>query len=589
MKGGKANIVVIHWKSLTLSAIPPGHLILQPSALLSRQNRRQYVTSKTDVRTAPKRMSQSSTEDPPTLKNFVAEQRYKCDCLAAEGLTMIGDAIGEILNVKGERNFTLTHQCPPHFDGLLCWPRTVASRTVTHSCSPRGIFQYEWSSPNDSSSFEIDRETSTAVVAKACLADGKWYESADELSKSNYGLCALAFVGRPSTVGFDSRSMTNLIGGTDRACEYGRNPGSLLHDQRWLPIIRIVSQIGYASSLVVLIVAMLVFSLLRKLRNPRNRLHMHLFASFIMRAFMALLKDWIFVDGIGLAWDIVLVDGRSTFIKERDTWVCKTITSMWQYSIVANYSWILMEGLYLHNLIFLALCADTATITLYVVLGWGIPSLVVVPWIIIRATIEDTLCWTTHENPLHFLVIRIPIVVSILLNFLLFVNIVRVLFIKFKRSVHLQRKKMQYSRWARSTLVLVPLFGAHYTLFLGLSYHKDHRVELIWLFCDQLFASFQGSFVALLYCLLNVEVRTEIRRAWKIRRSERDMTASISGHRELHRRAKTTTNSRCDQKREYELPKLVDSSLNNLTSPLRNDCSTKDFRASGQSSICMPT
>lgn len=48
-----------------------------------------------------------------------------------------------------------------------------------------------------------------------------------------------------------------------------------------------------------------------------------------------------------------------------------------------------------------------------------------------------------------------------------------------------------HSRWAKSTLVLVPLFGAHYTLFLGLSYHKDNRVELVWLFFDQFFASFQ--------------------------------------------------------------------------------------------------
>lgn len=36
-----------------------------------------------------------------------------------------------------------------------------------------------------------------------------------------------------------------------------------------------------------------------------------------MRAFMAILKDWLFVDGLGLAWDVV-VDGENTFIKERN-------------------------------------------------------------------------------------------------------------------------------------------------------------------------------------------------------------------------------------------------------------------------------
>jgi hypothetical protein len=55
----------------------------------------------------------------------------------------------------------------------------------------------------------------------------------------------------------------------------------------------------------------------------------------------------------------------------QNNWLCKSVTSVWQYCIMANYSWILMEGLYLHNLIFLALFSDTSSITLYVVLGWG--------------------------------------------------------------------------------------------------------------------------------------------------------------------------------------------------------------------------
>ncbi|XP_043487306.1 secretin receptor-like [Polistes fuscatus] len=447
-----------------------------------------------------------------TLERFLTEQRDICERFFQNGSQSdeeIGMKIGSEIS-----------QCPSTFDELLCWPRTVASKKTILPCPPRLILGTTYDlfssftqpikeSINNESNI-LKKWNSSSLASKFCLADGQGYKNDQSIAWSNYTLCI---------------STNNL--GTSYLWKYEKLENSSLLG-KWLPIIKTVSQIGYASSFATLLVAMTIFTILRRLRNPRNRLHMHLFTSFIMRAFMALFKEWVFVDGIGLAWDVILVDGDRIFIKERNTLACKIITSMWQYFIVANYSWILMEGLYLHNLIFMALCIDNTAITSYILLGWGLPGLVVIPWIIIRATVEDTLCWTTHHNPSFFLIVRIPIVISILFNFILFLNIVRVLFVKLKTSVHLQHKKMQYRRWAKSTLILVPLFGAHYTLFLGLSYQKDNRIELVWLFCDQLFASFQGAFVALLYCLLNGEVRAEIRRAWKARRSKKDSLTPIN-------------------------------------------------------------
>jgi parathyroid hormone receptor 1 len=45
-------------------------------------------------------------------------------------------------------------------------------------------------------------------------------------------------------------------------------------------------------------------------------LHLHLFVSFIMRAFMALLKDIIFVSGVGLRMDVIEKNGSSYFYDE---------------------------------------------------------------------------------------------------------------------------------------------------------------------------------------------------------------------------------------------------------------------------------
>ncbi|XP_034180457.1 secretin receptor [Osmia lignaria lignaria] len=477
-------------------------------------------------------MTTTETDVTSETEGFFVEQKRKC-----------GELMNEYLNVTLENGSPRFHHCPPSFDGLLCWPYTKASTTAILPCPPESDFD--------------SNNRAFAMASKLCLANGRWYKNTEEIPWSNYSLCELS---DEFTARYLMETIADLGIGMTRSRDYGNFESFLL--DKWLPIVRIVSQIGYATSFTMLIIAMIIFSLLRKLRNPRNRLHMHLFASFIMRAFMALIRDWIFVDGVGLAVDVVYVDEKNAFIKQRNfqTLICKTITSAWQFFIVANYSWILMEGLYLHNLVVLAFCADSAAINLYILMGWGLPVFVVVPWIIIRATIEDTLCWTTHDNPSVFLLIRIPIMISTLFNFLLFINIVRVLFIKFKTSVHLQRKKMQYSRWAKSTLVLVPLFGAHYTLFLGLSYHKDHRVELVWLFCDQFFASFQGSFVALLYCLLNIEVRTEIKRAWQARWSK-NVNIFVSNCREPRKRM---SNRHCRQSNDYEQPTVSGTTMRNL-------------------------
>ncbi|XP_046479523.1 secretin receptor [Neodiprion pinetum] len=377
--------------------------------------------------------------------------------------------------------------CPKLWDGILCWPSTSPGAVATVAC------------PDYIAGFN-DKENAT----RSCMSNGSWYWNVTTNSTwSNYSQCfKTPFV----------KVVMQL-----------ETPNASL--AKYIPIVKTISLTGYSVSLSTLIVAFCILAAIKKLRCPRNMLHMHLFASFMMRAFIALLKHSIFVDGLGLSSDVlVLGGGESYWLSDpnESNWHCKAFTSVWQYFILANYCWILMEGLYLHNLIFLALFTDSkSSITGYVVLGWGLPAIFVLPWVAVRAALEDTYCWTTHKNSLLFLIIRVPTMLSILINFVLFINIVRVLMLKLKSTV--SEETQRYKRWARSTLVLVPLFGIHYTIFSGMQYGlvKNETVELVWLLGDQLFASFQGFFVAVLYCFLNGEVRAEVSRAWRTRNCHR--------------------------------------------------------------------
>lgn len=109
---------------------------------------------------------------------------------------------------------------------------------------------------------------------------------------------------------------------------------------------------------------------------------------------------------------------------------------------MANYCWLLMEGLYIHNLIIFALFSDNTSILVYVILGWGLlaliisvvhffhiqfranlisfrffsglPMIFVALWVFFKIKLENEYCWTTRTDSKNFLIIRIPIIISIL-------------------------------------------------------------------------------------------------------------------------------------------------------------------------------
>ncbi|XP_024223182.1 parathyroid hormone/parathyroid hormone-related peptide receptor-like isoform X4 [Bombus vosnesenskii] len=423
-----------------------------------------------------------------------------------------------ILKMKADQchkgNISSSGWCPEVWDEILCWQSTAPGELAILPC------------PSYITGFDVQ-----ANASRECMSDGQWFwNSSTNSTWSNYSQCY-----RNSLV----TVVVALPGGE-------KNNGTLI--KKFFPIVKTISKVGYTVSLFTLVIAFLILVVInlsqigrRKLRCPRNMLHMHLFASFMLRAFMALMKDILFVSGIALASDVMIKNGNTYWLvdEKENSWLCKVFTSFWQYFILANYFWILMEGLYLHNLVFLALFTDiNSSIIGYVCLGWGLPAVFVSCWIVARVTLDNKYCWTTHENSNLFLLIRVPTMLSILINFGLFVNIVRVLLLKLKSTV--SEETQRYKRWAKSTLVLVPLFGVHYTVFLGMSYSigVDETVEVVWLFCDQLFASFQGFFVAVLYCFLNGEVRTEVTKAIRSQKLPRFRTRWNS-------RPSTHSNSTC--------------------------------------------
>ncbi|KAK7944934.1 hypothetical protein WMY93_000662 [Mugilogobius chulae] len=238
---------------------------------------------------------------------------------------------------------------------------------------------------------------------------------------------------------------------------------------------------------------------LRRLHCTRNSIHLNLFLSFIFRAVAVLLKDQVLFS-------------RAAQCSPHGSLVgCRASLLLLQYFILANFSWLLVEGLYLHTLL-LVILSESWHFRTYLFMGWGVPCVLVCVWAVARLYLEDTGCWETNDHPVPHWLINGPIVLSVLVNFILFIRIVRVLMQKLQGPDVGGHDQSQFRRLAKSTLLLIPLFGIHYIVFVSLSESVAERAKI---FFDLALGSFQGFVVAILYCFLNSEVQTELRRTWR--------------------------------------------------------------------------
>ncbi|KAM5280490.1 secretin receptor [Ctenodactylus gundi] len=285
----------------------------------------------------------------------------------------------------------------------------------------------------------------------------------------------------------------------DLACGVNVNDSSDEKRHVFLLKLKVMYTVGYSSSLVMLLVALSILCAFRKLHCTRNYIHMHLFVSFILRALSNFIKDAVLFSSD----DISYCDAHRVG--------CKLVMIFFQYCIMANYAWLLVEGLYLHTLLVVSFFSERKCLQGFVALGWGSPAIFVTSWAITKHFLEDVGCWDINANASIWWVIRGPVILSILINFIFFINILRILMRKLRTQETRGNEMDHYKRLAKSTLLLIPLFGIHYIIF---AFSPEDAME-VQLFFELALGSFQGLVVAVLYCFLNGEVQLEVRKKWR--------------------------------------------------------------------------
>ncbi|KFV97184.1 Parathyroid hormone/parathyroid hormone-related peptide receptor, partial [Fulmarus glacialis] len=372
--------------------------------------------------------------------------------------------------------------CLPEWDGIICWPKGSPSQEVSVPC-PDYIYDFNHK----------------GHAYRYCSAYGTW-AMALSINKTwaNYTECALLFSS-------ESRSREKEV--FDR--------------------LHLMYTVGYSISLASLIVAVCILSYFKRLHCTRNYIHVHLFTSFICRAVSIFVKDMVLYSGTltseteKMPEDDFKAEMGFAFRGQPDTGTsltthpqvgCKVVVTLFLYFLATNHYWILVEGLYLHSLIFMAFLSNKNYLWVLIIIGWGLPAVFVSVWASVRASLADTECWDLSAGNMKW-IYQIPILAAIVVNFFLFLNIVRVLASKLWET-NTGKLDPRQQKLLKSTLVLMPLFGVHYVVFMAMPYTEVSGV--LWqiqMHYEMLFNSSQGFFVAFIYCFCNGEVQAEIKKA----------------------------------------------------------------------------
>ncbi|XP_058274341.1 growth hormone releasing hormone receptor a isoform X1 [Hemibagrus wyckioides] len=351
---------------------------------------------------------------------------------------------------KESKNQTEAQGCKTEWDEIRCWLRADVGQVVNVSCSE--VFQHF--------------SSKQGYIYRNCTAEG-W----SDLDPPYENACELGNVTEPES------------------------------KTTYFSTFKQVYTAGYATSLISLITAILVFTVFRKFHCTRNYIHINLFSSFILRASAVFIKD------------AVLFSDESLDHCFMSTVACKSAVAFFQFSILANYFWLLVEGMYLQTLLALTFVSQRKYFWWYILTGWGVPSVVLIVWVLARSFYDNSGCWDDTENVSVWWIIKGPITASLFANIIIFLNVIRILVEKLKFPGVGGNDTGHFMRLAKSTLFLIPLFGMHYTVFAFL---PENTGETARLYIELGLGSFQGFVVSLLYCFLNGEVQAELKRIlWK--------------------------------------------------------------------------
>jgi len=425
-------------------------------------------------------------------------------------------------------------RCPAVWDLLLCWPPTPAGEMAYLPCPPiKGI----------------DR---TKFAERKCLEDGIWESPPGEIAVTASSLINGSFLDRQGWTNYNNCFLPEIRDLLDKL-DSGSAEGKMMVAY----ITRVLELTGLSISLIAVAISLFIFYHFRSLQNHRTRIHRNLFAAIGIQVIvrLTLYMDQSItntVDNHPRA-----ADSQPHYGIHTTAILCESFYIILEYARTTMFVWMFIEGLYLHNLITVMVFRPDTYHKWYLVLGWGIPVILTTIWAAFTATQQQTsVCWWGYNLTRSYWFLEGPRVTIILVNFLYLLNIIRVLVTKLRNSPCSEAEQLRKS--VKAAVVLLPLLGITNALVMVQAPLDRSTLEFaFWSFTSHFLTSFQGFFVALIYCFLNGEVRTTLRKKFCNYVTDRRMTTAFLGSRNVSAYQSTQLEPERDDHQQEKHPRQL--------------------------------
>jgi len=308
-----------------------------------------------------------------------------------------------------------------------------------------------------------------------------------------------------------------------------------------------------------LVVATLILTRLNSLHCTRNTIHLHLFVACLLYNTTDLV---VFFFAVTMASKERFKYENGEVDKYEDAqnnnlhkYLCRGKDVMTIYSLLAIYTWVLIEGVYLHSLVLTAFHngGGITKMKYFAPFGWLLPLVITITWVVVNQFFRDknAVCWDSNligpgDRWIGW-IYDIPKKLLLLMATVLFFSVLRILWSKLSSSQRLttlttnaqerndvSRNAPKYAQIVRASIILLVVYGI-WDLKELFMHQDEFRPETtgwwIVMLIDILIDSMRGFFIASVYCFSNTEVRQEITRLYRRRCINNELRRTHRYHR----------------------------------------------------------